>query len=127
MSKTNKTRYVYAIRIERKLYEDDWEPTAVTAFDMDVPRYGNGSVERAYTTLDAANADFDKLLKKIDFCDPATNSWRKINKKTDNVIECKPALSRDVRAVDVYVPFGDVGSTDEVLVLSLSITKVELI
>lgn len=121
-----KKGYIYAIRIRRRFYEDDCDPTAVTSFDLKIPHYGNGFAERAYLTLDAANADFDKLLKKIDFCDPVTNTWRKINKKTDRVIECKPALSRHVRAIDVYVPFG-CDDTKEVSVLSLYITKVDII
>lgn len=126
MSKANKKRYVYAIRIERKFYNDDWEPDTVTEVVMDFPQYGSDWMERVYTTLDAANADFDKLLKQIDFCDPDTKDWRKINKKTDEVVECKPPSALHVRRVEVYAPLGDIDDSS-VPVLTLDITKVELI
>lgn len=124
MSNTNS--FIYAIRIERNFYDDDWEPGDVTSSDMDVPRYGKRFMERAYTTLDAANADFDKLLKKVEFVDPCSKDWRKIDKKVDEVVECKPLEPRDVRHVDVYAPLGSDGG-DKVEVMTLNIVKIQLI
>lgn len=125
-AKEKEKAYVYAIRIERNFYDDDWEPGDVTSSDMDVPRYGKRFMERAYTTLDAANADFDKLLKKVEFVDPCSKDWRKIDKKVDDVVECKPAGVRDIRWVDVYTDLGD-DCDESVCVMTLRIVKVELI
>lgn len=124
MSNTNSL--IYAIRIERNFYDDDWEPGAVTSSDMDVPRYGKRFMERAYTTLDTANTDFDKLLKKVEFVDPCSKDWRKIDKRVDEIVECKPLKPRDVRHVDVYAPLGS-DSGDKVEVMTLNIVKIQLI
>lgn len=126
-AKEKEKAYVYAIRIERIFYEDDWEPTDITSVDLDIPRYGNCLVERAYSTVEAANKDFDKLLKTVEFCDPDTKDWRKIDKKRDNVVECKPGSVRDIRAVDVYADFGDGGDAESVCVMTLRIVKVKLV
>lgn len=127
MNKANKRKIIYGIRIERRLYEDDWEPAGPTAFDMDVPRYGKGFTERAYTTLDAANADLDRLLKKVEFSDPCNKSLRKIDKRVDEVVECAPTQSCHVRHVDVYARLGDGDGSETVIVMTLNIVKIELV
>lgn len=126
-AKEKEKAYVYAIRIERNFYEDDWEPATPTSTDLDIPRYGKGMVERVYSTGEAANNSFNKLLKAVEFCDPDTKDWRKIDKKRDDVVECKPGDARELRCVDVYADLEDGDDAENVCVMTLRIVKVDLV